>query len=128
MNRGEVIIGAVLILLAVVLGAFGAHGLKEYIDAKSLASYEVGVRYQVYHGLALLIIGFNADKLNFSTKWITRLMFIGVALFSCSIYLLSVQVMFGASLKFLGPVTPIGGVVLIVSWGIFIKNLLLPKK
>ncbi|MDX2362744.1 MAG: DUF423 domain-containing protein [Crocinitomicaceae bacterium] len=128
MNKKVVITGAVLIMLAVILGAFGAHSLKEVISEKSLASYEVGVRYQIYHGLALLIIGFSSDKLSFDLKWAHRIMLTGVLLFSCSIYLLSIQSLLGVELNFLGPVTPLGGVLIIASWVILIKNLLSQKK
>lgn len=120
MNKNVVIIGICLITIAIVLGAFGAHSLKELISTEKLNTFEVGVKYQMYHGLALLIIGLNAVKLKFPIRSLGLLMLLGTILFSGSIYLLSVQELFDTSLKFLGPVTPIGGSVLIISWIIFL--------
>lgn len=124
MNKQVVIIGAVLVVLGIILGAFGAHGLEKLVDSNALLSYETGVRYQMYHGFALIILGVNADKLLGSSKWIVRLMLAGVILFSISIYFLVLQEPLGVSFKFLGPVTPIGGVVMITGWIALIKNLL----
>ena len=65
MNRRIVLAGVILIIVAIILGAFGAHALKEVLTNQRLNSFETGVRYQVYHGLALLILGFNSNKLLF---------------------------------------------------------------
>lgn len=120
MNRTSVVAGIVLIVLAIILGAFGAHALKEKLDAAQLASFEVGVRYQMYHGLALLGIGLASSKFSFSLTWFNRMILIGVFAFSASIYLLAIQSMVGFKLSFLGPITPIGGSVLIVAWCILL--------
>ncbi|MFT6983740.1 MAG: uncharacterized membrane protein YgdD (TMEM256/DUF423 family) [Crocinitomicaceae bacterium] len=127
MNKKIVITGAALILIGIVLGAFGAHSLKKVVDASQVFSFETGVRYQIYHGFALIILGANADRLLFNSKWVIRIMLIGVAVFSLSIYLLVLQGPMGVSLKFLGPITPIGGLLMILGWGLFIKNLLSQK-
>ncbi|MFT6245487.1 MAG: uncharacterized membrane protein YgdD (TMEM256/DUF423 family) [Salibacteraceae bacterium] len=127
MNKKIVITGAALILIGIVLGAFGAHSLKKVVDASQVLSFETGVRYQMYHGFALIILGANADRLLINSKWVIRLMLIGVAVFSLSIYLLVLQGPMGVSLKFLGPITPIGGLLMILGWGLFIKNLLSQK-
>ena len=124
MKKGIVVIGAVLIVIAIMLGAFGAHGLKALISAEKIASFEVGVRYEIYVGILLLILGFNADKLQFSLKWIANLLLIGVTLFSGSIYLLSLQELTSVSLKFLGPITPLGGSLMIAGLIVFILRLL----
>lgn len=99
---------------AVILGAFGAHLLEAYLSADALQSYEVGVRYQFFHGLALLFL--SVDKNPFSKR--TAMLFvIGTMLFSCSIYGLSLQYSsIGWLSKVLGPVTPIGGLLLILGW------------
>ena len=115
-------------LLGIVLGAFGAHALKEILTPEQLASLEVGVRYQMWHGLALLILGFNAETLPFSLKGIVSMMLMGVILFSGSIYLLSLKDIVGEGVKVLGPVTPIGGSVLIFSWIWFLLKLMGTKK
>ena len=124
MNKKIVIIGMILIVIAVILGAFGAHALKERLPIEKLTSFEAGVRYQMYNGIALLVLGFNVDKMNFSLKWPFRILIIGVLFFSVSIYFLAIQPLLGVSLKFFGPVTPFGGVLMITAWMIIIFRLL----
>ena len=102
-------------VVAIILGAFGAHGLKVLVSSQNLASFEVGVRYQMYVGLILLVLGFNSDKLKFSLKWVTNLLSMGAVLFCGSIYLLSLQELTTVKLSFLGPITPIGGSLMIAS-------------
>lgn len=114
-------------MVGIILGALGAHALKEELSASQLMSFETGVRYMIYHGLALLILGLSADKIS-QIAWPYRLMVAGTLIFSCSIFLLAMQDLMGVRLKFLGPVTPIGGVLMISGWLVLIKNLLLPKK
>ncbi|PHR29560.1 MAG: hypothetical protein COA38_11425 [Fluviicola sp.] len=116
MNRTSVITGIILIVIAIVLGAFGAHALKDKLSAAQLSSFEVGVRYQMYHGLALLSVGLAASQLKFSLKIFNRMIIIGTIAFCLSIYLLAMKDLMGVKLSFLGPVTPIGGVFLIISW------------
>lgn len=123
MNKKIAIIGSCFVLIGIVLGAFGAHALKEVIEPEQLISYETGVRYLIYHGLGLLMLGLSDDKVNLG-KWAGRLMVLGVVLFSGSIFLLSLQAPIGLNLKFLGPVTPIGGLLLIISWGLVVKALI----
>jgi uncharacterized membrane protein YgdD (TMEM256/DUF423 family) len=127
MNKKIVVTGAVLILIGIILGALGTHSLKKVVDASKVLSFETGVRYQIYHGFALIILGANADRLLINSKWVILLMVLGVAVFSLSIYLMVMQGPMGVSLKFLGPVTPIGGLLMILGWGLFIKNLLSQK-
>ena len=122
MNNKLISIAALLAFLAVALGAFGAHTLNELLTTEKLNSFETGVRYQFYHSLALLIIGLNANKLN-ATVLIGKFMLIGIVFFSFSIYLLSLQELIGINLSILGPITPIGGLLLMISWLILIfKN------
>ena len=129
MNRKLIGIGSLFMATAVLLGAFGAHALKNSIGdgvtAELLHSYQQGVKYQVYHGLALTllgIIGENSKKFRLATK----LMIIGTLLFSVSIYILSLRgfTPVGDSLKAFGPITPIGGLCLITSWGLLTANFL----
>lgn len=126
MNKTVAVTGGIVIVLSIILGAFGAHALKEILEPDQLASFETGVRYAIYHGLAFLVFGLASDKLP-SQKWVYRFMLAGVILFSVSIFLLALQPVLGVSLKFLGPVTPIGGVLLIASWCIFIAGLIRSK-
>jgi uncharacterized membrane protein YgdD (TMEM256/DUF423 family) len=74
----------------------------------------------MYHGLALLILNIQADKFSFSLRWVNRLILVGTLMFSVSIYFLAIQDLIPISMKFLGPVTPIGGTLLLVSWAIFL--------
>jgi len=109
---------ALLGAMAVILGAFGAHGLKARVSAEALAVFEVGVRYQVYHALALLLTGilFMAGD-NKRLRWAGRLFIAGIILFSGSLYILTFA-MGGANtaLLKLGIITPVGGVGFIAGW------------
>lgn len=124
MNKQIVLTGAILIVIAIILGAFGAHSLKELVSAEKIASFEVGVRYEMYIGLSLLVLGLNTDKFTFSLRWVTSLLLVGSILFSVSIYLLSLQEITSISLKFLGPITPIGGSLIIAGFIVFIIKLI----
>lgn len=110
------IIGAIYGFLAIAFGAFGAHGLKKIISIEKLASFEVGVRYQIYHALFLLIIGFILKYDSALERSIAWLAIIGVMLFCGSIYLLSLSEVIKMPTKVLGPITPLGGLLLILSW------------
>jgi uncharacterized membrane protein YgdD (TMEM256/DUF423 family) len=124
MNKKIVLTAAVLLMLAIILGAFGAHGLKDKVSPERIATFEVGVRYQFYIGLAMLILGFNEEKLGFSLKSTFLFLLLGVLFFSVSIYFLAIQEILGASLKFLGPITPIGGLLMIIGFLIFLVKLM----
>lgn len=123
MNKNIMAWGATFALTAVILGAFGAHALKELLSINQLASFETGIRYQMFHGIVLLIIGISIDKIN-KTVIISKLFTSGTILFSFSIYLLNIQELIGTSLSFLGPVTPIGGALLIAGWFCLLLSLL----
>jgi uncharacterized membrane protein YgdD (TMEM256/DUF423 family) len=117
-------IGALLAATAVMLGALGAHALKAVLLPEQLLSFETAVRYQLYHALALLII--QVIHVYFplrNIKIINNCMIAGTLCFSGSIYLL-----LATHFKLLGPVTPIGGVLLIVGWGTLALNLLRSSK
>lgn len=123
-----VITGAVLIVLGIIFGAFGAHALKQVLNTEELQSFETGVRYQMYHGLAFLIVGLNVRFFQFPIKWFYNLILIGILLFSGSIYGLSLDRLIDLKFQFLGPITPIGGLCLIVGWLIFIIQLTQTKQ
>ena len=127
MKTLTLVIGAVYGVLSVILGAFGAHAFKKILSVERLESFEVGVRYQMYAAFFLLIVGYI---LKFETKtenWISWLMIFGTILFSVSIYFLSFQDYWGTNLKFLGPITPLGGLLMILSWGLLIFYFLKTK-
>ena len=90
MNRSIIIWSLILIISGIILGAFGAHSLKEIISQDKLLSFETGIRYQIYQGLGMLIIGFSSEKIKFSIKWFI-LLFIVIWIFpntnQISIYL-----------------------------------------
>lgn len=118
MHKLFLIIGSLYGLLSVLLGAFGAHALKAKLTLEQLNAFETGVKYQFYHALALLFIGMYLQK--YSNQWIgyAGYLFIsGVVLFSGSLYFLASKNLLGIeSWKWLGPITPIGGSLLIVGW------------
>ncbi|HCN11183.1 DUF423 domain-containing protein [Candidatus Kaistella beijingensis] len=116
MKNFTLIIGAVYGLLSVILGAFGAHALKKVLSVEKLQSFETGVKYQMYSALFLLIVGYILKFESPSEKWISILMIAGTFLFSMSIYFLSFSEVWNTNLKFLGPITPIGGLLMIISW------------
>lgn len=126
MKTFTLVIGAVYGLLSIILGAFGAHALKKVLSVEKLASFEVGVRYQMYAALFLLIVGYILKFETTSEKWISMLMITGTFIFSFSIYLLSFNEVSSINFKFLGPITPIGGLMMIISWAMlifyFLKN------
>jgi len=114
-------------MTAILLGAFGAHALKEVLDTEALATFETGVKYQMYHALLLLFLGSNTS-ISFQLKtWVYRLVLIGVVLFSGSIYLLATKSLSGMEAKFVGPLTPVGGSLLIGAWGILMVHFLKKK-
>ena len=119
-------IGAAAAGIAVILGAFGAHALKEKIAADQLQVYETGVRYQVYHALALIALGIIFEKFNNSMLSYSGYAFIaGIIFFSGSLYLLSTRTFLGIeSWKFLGPITPLGGLCFIVGWVLMMLGVL----
>ncbi|WFB36199.1 DUF423 domain-containing protein [Kiritimatiellota bacterium B12222] len=100
-------------LFSVILGAFGAHALKERFTAAQLVSWETGVRYQMFHALAILLLVLLADR-GLQLKPSLVAFCVGTILFSGSIYLLCLQV---GPKALWGPITPLGGLALIVGWG-----------
>jgi len=128
MKRNYYIAGFSLGLIAVVLGAFATHGLKPSLSADAIDSFETGVRYQMYHAFLLLVIG---NMQQYKTKLPSSLLYMiiaGVLLFSGSIYLLATNPLTAIDFKILGPVTPLGGSLLIFCWGILIWNSIKLKK
>lgn len=129
MYKPALLSGSLMALLSVILGAFGAHYLKSVLTPELLASFETAVRYQMYHGLGLLFVGLYADHTQNPVGLITALLIIGTTLFSGSIYVLvalkgTMQIGLGG----LGILTPIGGLLLIVAWGLLLYQLLQPKR
>ncbi|HBY68876.1 MAG TPA: DUF423 domain-containing protein [Flavobacteriaceae bacterium] len=115
-NKNIVVTASILAAITIAIGAFGAHGLKQLVDAKSVATFENGVRYQMYHCLALLVVGFAKPISENTKKWVFRFFLFGIIFFSGSIYLLALKEVLPFNVSFLGPITPIGGLFFIVGW------------
>ena len=119
--------GAVLGFIAIILGAFGAHALKKVLDLDQLASFETGVKYQMYHALFLLFLGSSNLVSEKVKKSIYFLVLSGVVLFSGSIYLLATKNISNVDFGIIGIVTPIGGLLMIVGWAILFLNIMKKK-
>ena len=116
-------IGVIYAFTSVILGAFGAHLLKDLLSVTELSSFKTGVRHQMFHSLGILILSLNNYKFTDKLKVSLALMCIGVLLFSFSIYFLTIDNLLCVSMKFLGPITPIGGILLITSWIILLFSI-----
>lgn len=107
-------LGSILAGLAVALGAFGAHALRATLSPEDLATFEVGVRYQMYHALALLAVSWTVTRIDSPTVTAAGWFFVGgIVVFSGSLYLL---VLTGQ--RWLGAVTPLGGVAFLIGWAL----------
>jgi uncharacterized membrane protein YgdD (TMEM256/DUF423 family) len=110
-------IGATMMALAVIAGAFGSHGLKEIVTADSLRTFEIGTKYQIYHSLAILMIGillyFRKTSLMPIAGW---LFLAGIICFSGSLYLLTFAEILDVPTDLIGPITPIGGLLFVAGW------------
>ena len=116
MKRTLLITGSLIGLLAVILGAFGAHGLKESLTPEALTSFETGVRYQMYHAFLMLLAGAALPLSAKTLKWVYILLLSGIILFSGSIYLLTTKSLTGIDITPIAWITPIGGALLIFAW------------
>lgn len=105
--------GAFFGMLSVIFGAFGAHALKKILSVEQLHSFEVGVKYQMYHAIVLIGLGVNNAPISAAIYWCFT---IGIILFSFSIYGLILSDAKGKKLRFLGPITPLGGLLLVAGW------------
>lgn len=111
--KAFIIIGAINAFLAVALGAFGAHGLKDKLEPKYLDIWQTGVHYQMFHAVGILVVGLLLSKVAASTQfnWSGWLMLTGIVLFSGSLYVLSLT-----KVGVLGAITPLGGVCFLAAW------------
>jgi len=123
MDRSIQLRGIVFAAIAVILGAFGAHALKAVLPLDRLQVFETGVRYQIIHSIALIVLSLNLTKYEdatFASKWMHRaalFMTIGIVLFSGSLYIISTSSILPFSVgPWMGPITPIGGLFFIIGW------------
>lgn len=127
MNNKIMITGTIFGALAIILGAFGAHALKNVLTLQELATFETGVKYQVYHSFFLLFLGVNSLISEKRKRIIYYLTFFGVLFFSGSIYLLSISRVSPVNFHAIGFLTPIGGALLILAWSILTVSFLSKK-
>lgn len=120
MKQLVLIVGAFYGLISIILGAFGAHAFKEILSSEKLQSFEVGVRYMMYSALILLILGFFLDFSSGLEKNAARLIMVGSFMFSVSIYFLAFSEKLNIPTSFLGPITPVGGFLMIVGWALLL--------
>ena len=116
MDRTFLLVGAVLGFLGVALGAFGAHALRSRLSPEMLAVFETGVRYHVYHAIAIILVGLIAARLD---GWLIRAagwcFAAGVVLFSGSLYALAIS-----GITVFGAITPIGGLAFLLGWALLV--------
>jgi uncharacterized membrane protein YgdD (TMEM256/DUF423 family) len=105
-----VTVGAIFAFMGIGIGAFGAHAVKNTISPESLAIYQTGVQYHLIHALALVLVGILGTKIS---PWVGRLFSIGICVFSGSLYALALT-----GIKWLGAITPIGGVCFLAGWAL----------
>lgn len=123
MNKKILSTATILGMIAIILGAFGAHALKKVLSVEQLVTFETGVRYQMYHALFLLFIGLMKNISLKAKKTIYFLVVFGILLFSGSIYLLATNDLTSFDFKVIGFITPIGGLLLIVAWVVLFINI-----
>lgn len=128
MSRRFYIAGFAFGLLGIILGAFATHGLKPGLTPEAMDTFETGIKYHIYHALLLLIIGNLKPGKTKMFNMVFYLLIIGIVLFSGSIYLLATNALTTPDFKFLGPITPLGGSLLILCWIILLIHALKLKK
>lgn len=124
MNKKLLVTGSILGLISIILGAFASHGLEELVSPDDIETFQIGVRYQIYHALLLLFVG-STSKIQIRAKRVMlSLVIVGVLLFSGSIYGLATNELSSFNFKTIGFVTPIGGLLLILSWTVMLIDFL----
>ena len=134
MARKVLLWGLILSLSSVLLGAFGAHALKQWVTADKLVVFETGVRYQFMHALALILLAIDSQQSYHDTtlenplKWVARYFLLGTLFFSGSLYLLTFQSFCSFPYaRLVGPITPLGGLFFMLGWGTWIRLVWLRK-
>ncbi len=116
MNKRIIITASIFGLSAVILGAFGAHSLKNHLNASNLEIWKTAVDYQFYHTLALLFLSTFSRVKSRLINLASWSFVAGIILFSGSLYLLAAKELLNLNASFLGPITPIGGLLFILGW------------
>ncbi len=125
MHKNLIRLASVLMIIGIILGAFGAHFLKAKISEKLIEAYKTGILYHLLHTIALLAIGLSNLPFSKNLKRAKNFLFAGIILFSGSLYLLSIKEIakFPDFLDFIGILTPIGGISFICAWVFLIRSL-----
>lgn len=127
-DKNMVVTASFLAAVTIALGAFGAHGLKNIVDLAALNTFETGIRYQMYHCIAILILGLTPAIPEKIKKIVFWLFVVGVLFFSGSIYLLALNEVLPFNAAKIGFITPIGGLMFIIGWTYLAFSLLSLKK
>ena len=122
MDKKLITVGAIFGMVAIILGAFGAHALKSVLTIEQLNTFETGVKYQMYHALFLMFLSASQIVTEKAKKTILYLVTLGVIFFSGSVYLLATNSLTNFDFKIIGFITPIGGFLLIIAWLLVIAN------
>ncbi|HAW20012.1 MAG TPA: DUF423 domain-containing protein [Flavobacteriales bacterium] len=119
----HLLFGSFFAMTAVIFGALGAHALKEVLSPDQMHSFETAICFQMYHALILVMIALKGHAFHLRyEKWIVTMFGLGIVLFSFSIYALVLQDVLAMDLRFLGPITPIGGTLLIIGWAMILVD------
>lgn len=125
MQKTFLILGALICLLSIVMGAFGAHMIENQFGERSSAIFDTAATYQMYHGLAILFTCLISMHLNSKLFKLAIYFFIaGTICFSGSLYLLAFKTIIGPAIHYIGPITPIGGLLYIIGWMLFISGVI----
>lgn len=124
MNKKLLITGSILGLISIIFGAFGAHGLKALVSPENIQTFEIGVRYQMYHALFLLLVGSTSLVTPKNKNLIFYFTVIGIVFFSGSIYGLATNSLTSFDFTSIAFITPIGGLLLILAWLMLLINFL----
>lgn len=121
MEKKWILSGIICVILAIILGAFGAHGLKPLLTEEQLVSFETGAKYLMYHGILFTVVGLINRVFIIQPKAVFTLLILGIVFFSGSIFGLTLSHVSNipALRKVLGPITPIGGLLLIIGWMVY---------
>ena len=130
MNKRFLKMGALMGGLTVIFGAFAAHAVKSKVNAETLSVFETGVRYQMYHVFAILLVGILFKEFPFKLMiWAGNFFVVGIILFSGSLYLLTYfKGMGNDQMNWLGAITPFGGTCFIVGWFLLLRSIFLSQK
>lgn len=125
-NKFLLYVGLALLITGIILGALGAHALKTLLNEQQIDSFKTGVFYQLLHSAIFISFGLSSQSFhqNKTFKAGTTMALTGVLLFSASIYLLSISAVYDISLQWLGPVTPLGGLLMIAGWLVVFASVL----